>query len=1057
LKFKNERDERSDRNNSKVDNIVQTESNIKPAESDMNINVQSAPMDGGEVKKVSIPNERTKTHQAAEVVTGSSNSAVSAGGTTLMRGIVFGGGAGTEIGKDVSATTKAEDVYRSGSRTGKRVDPITRKIDFNYPEQVEIEYRQSKPLSETTEKQGYNGEYMNEHAIVQRVSGGSPADPMFNRSVDEIALDMGYFTEGQYNNSLNSYDEFKVDSYDPSTGTYSPISDKKGNYQIQDLEVTINKKGAVGFNWIENDLSNRDLDEATMRTAGDAALRMVNLNERDRLTIVAKAGNESDPSWSALGDSIRTSSAVNHYLREIDGYAGDNIFMSKRKLNEALAYAVNKSGKDGIRVTGPMAELVNGNIEGDYSSALKSISEANGRDFAFNPLAYVKGGAGLWLAINDSLTKYTTKGKMLSMPLSFKNACNIADANDGVFRMHEGLFNDVKHCELFSTIDAPYDPFRPVVMTDKASLIHPLSAAATGNITINKDTTLADNVVPTIFTYHYENMRNKYNIPVKNFFIEGLHRYFVANAQRIISALRIDSSTYAGYDSTTQLYTIRIPVQSSTTSLSLWDLIVCSAVPYMVTARQETMVDVIKYQNDFGYPYTGLVALKDIDVNEAINYSFIDKDTGLATKVANPVDAIKVKFPELFWSQSCKAYDDEKLGGGHGFMATHTVLPHYFSQNQFAYDSDKLLRLSDDASCMSYPTTRSGVNLTDMDAVYGMSEEDYRLALDRMVVYPGYTRASNGVASGDDKGPHVFKANWITTGTNHYEVDESYTYKYGATTDGIPVLPYLATAESADEYDRCLTILDVMKTPREMGLHFVMPAGVLTPVRDGSTGKANYRNVSSGYLAVSGPGFTAYIWHIAGKNMQSSILQANDVNITRSAAYMNNYEVIQAIPTNAINDFGAVLTCSRGLKATATAHTFTLDSGSFDFVPFVSGSYGPNSYDAANGTYAGTETQVTSTNNEFNVIGFHKYFWTRIQRLPFVFNPFDANASDLSYVENKQQGNKYDPNDYMYIFDFCGFRASDYHECTMERNRQRIALGMNYINDPYIDKTMLLK
>jgi len=1043
------RDEQSDRKEDKVDNIVQTDPSIQSMDKQMDINSPTSEMDGGKINIVDSPKEKTKTRKAAEVVASSSNSAVSAGGSSLMRAVVFGGGAGTEIGKDVSATTKADNVYRSGSRTGKRVDPITRKIDFNYPEQVEVAYKQSKPLSETTERQGYNGNYMNEHAIVQKVSGGAPGDPMFNRSIDLITVDMAYYTEGQYNCASNDYNEFEVASYDSTSKDYNNINDKKGNYLVRKLTVTFNDKGAVGLSFDEVDLANRNQDEAVIRLAGDAALRAINQSELDRLNMVAKAGNESDPAWSPLGDSIVTSSSVNHYLAEIDAYAGDNIFMSERKVSEALSYAINKSAKDGIRLTGPMAELCNGNIEGVYSSALNSIDEINGRDYTFSKDAYAAGSAGLWLAINDSLQKYTTKGKMLSLPMSFKNALTIAKANHNVFRMHESLFNDVRHCELYSTLDAGYDPFNPIIMTDKAALIHPVSAKDTATIVIDKDTTPDDNKFPTIFTYHYENLRNKYNIPVKNFFFEGLFEYFKDNATRIMDKLN-------NQDSTTKLWTLTIPVQSSATSLSLWDLFVCSAVPYMVTARQRSLVDLIKYQNNFGYPYTGIIALKEIDVNDAINYGYTDSDSGLISKIANPIDAIKIKMPEVFWSVECSAYDDEKLGGGHGFMATKTVLPHYFTQNQFESDSDGLLRLGDDSSTMSYPSTRSGVELSDMDVIYSMTEEEYRLALDRMVVYPGYERAKLAITSGDDKGPHVFKSKWITEGKNHYELEPSLTYKYGITSDGIPTVPYLASAESSEEYSRCLTILDVMKTPREIGLHFVMPAGVLTPVRDVSTGYANFRNINSGYLTVSGPGFNAYLYH-TDKNMQNNILQNSDINIDRNEAYENVYTIIQAIPHNAVTDFGAILSISKGVKATAAAHTFVLDDGSLDFVPFVTGSYENNGYNAVNGLYEGTEEQAISADYSLDVISFQKYFWSRLQRLPFIVNPFDANASNLSYEEGKQKGNKYDIYDFMYFFGFCGFRASDYQELTYERNRQRIALGMNYVRDPYMDRTLLLK
>lgn len=1013
----------------------------------------------GQISEIQGNGEKTKTHQAAEVVLGASNSAGSAG--SLMRGVSFGGSADNKIGKDVSATTKADNVYRSGSRTGKRLDPFTRKIDFNYPELVKVAVKQSKPLSETSEKQGYNGNYFDEHAITQKVSGGAPADPLFNRSVDMITLDMGYFADGQYNREDGvEYEEYKAKDWDAANRRYkdNALSLTRSSYMPKDLIVTFNANGAVGLEWQEDDIGNNDLDEATIRLCGDAALRTLNQRELDRLTMVDKAGNESDPSYSHLGDAVKTASAVNHILADVDALAGDNIFMAKRKLALALAYQCNKSAKDGIRVKGPMAEMLNGNIEGPYSSAINAISEENGETYAlYTKEAFANGSSGLWLAINDSLNKYTTKGKLLTMPLSFKNALHIAEANDADFRMHKLLFDDVKHCELFSTIDRAYDPFNPIVVTDKANVINPISLGATGNVTITSSTTLADNVMSPIFTYHYENLRNRWDIPVYNFFAKGIFKYFRANARRIMDKLPAAKNG---------VQTLNIPIQSSVTSISLWDLIVCSAVPYMVDERQETMVDVIKYEKNFGYPYTGLVKLSEIAVDEAINYRFVDVDSPIESHIADPVDAIKVKFPEVFWTVGCKAYDDPNMGSKHGFMATDTVLPHYFNQEQFKVRSstDGALRYSENPSVMSYPSTRSGVELADMDTIYGMSEEDYRLALDRMVTYPGYSRVKTIAQITSAKKPTLFKYNWITEGTNHYEVEPAKTYKYGMVSDGLPVLPYLASSEDKDDQGLCLTILDVLRTPREMGLHFVMPAGVLTPVRgtqivdDETTHYADFRSTTSGYLSVSGPGFTAYIYKVYGKAMKKSILTNNDYSISRNGSYMNDYVVYQAIPTNAETDFGFVLSIAKDLKRTSTSHTYTLDGGSFDFVPFVNGSYDSDSYDETDGTYAACETQCTSTSGQLDVISFQKYFWTRLQRLPFVVNPFDANASNLEYNEDGyNHGNKYDIYDHLHFFGFCGFRASDFNEITYDRNRDRIAYGMNYVNDPYVDKTMLLK
>lgn len=1049
-------DEPTSKQGSGVPNIVEQGASVPDFDGQSEVNVRGGKANG-QIKTVTSEGEKTKTRQAAEVVLGASNSAGSAG--SLQRCVTFGGGADNLIGKDVSATTKADNVYKSGSRVGKRTDPFTRKIDFNYPELVKTEVKQSIPLCETNEKQGYGDNYYDEHAIVQKVSGGAPGDPLFNRSFDMCGLDMGYFADGQYNREKGvDYKEYQAQTWNSSTQSYDPeISITRSSYLPKDLTVTFNSAGCVGMSWSEDNIGNKDLDDATIRLCGDAALRTLNQRELDRLTMVDKAGNQNEVGYCPLGDGVVSASAVNHLLADLDCLAGDNIAMSERKLALALAYQSNKSAKDGIRLKGPMAEMLNGNIEGPYSSAINSISEEHGETYALHTAAaFAAGSAGLWLAVNDSLPKYTSKGKLLTYPNSFKNALNIAKANDGDFRMHSSLMEDLKHCELFSTINRAYDPFMPIVVTDKANVINPISLHDTAAVTITSSTTLSQNLFPKIMTYHYETWSTKWNIDVRNFFAQGIFMYFKANAFKYMDKL-------PAADGVTGLQTLTIPIQSSTTSLSLWDLIVCSAIPYMVKARQDSLTDVIKYEKNHGYPYSGAVKISEVDVNAALNYTFVDVDSPIQTRIANPVDSIKVLFPEVFWVVGCKAYDHHGHGSNKGFMATDTVLPHYFNQAQFkvASSSDGLLRYSDRPATMSYPSTRSGQELTDMDIIYGMTEENYRLALDRMVTYPGYSRAKDIATVTTDTYPTLFKYNYADS---KFTIEPAKTYKYGMTGDGIPTIPYLAASENAADKDKCLTILDVIKTPRELGLHFVMPAGVLTPIRGTQTSGgetthyADFRDTSSGYLAVSGPGFTAYLYKVYGKNMDNSILGAGNYEVARNSSYMNDYVVYQAIPGNATADFGMVFSISNGIEATATAHEFKLGSGSFDFVPFVTGSYAGTAYDPSTGVYGANETKATSTSGQLDVISFQKYNWARAQRMPFVINPFDANASDLSYSESgTNHGNKYDPYDYLYTYGFCGFRASDYMELTYDRNRARIAYGMNYVNDPYIDKTMLLK
>lgn len=1056
---------------SALDGKIQTgnESVAKGSESDLKTPKKQNGAKGiNAVIETTLPKNVIKTKKASEAVASGENSSGVAG-TLMARGLTFGGGAGV-IGDDLSATSRADSSYRSSDRTGKRNDPITRKVDFLPSEIIKVTTRQSKALDETDAKQGYNGAYFNDHAITQRINGGAPAEPLFNRSIDEIGLDMGYYADGQYvtKAGFGELNEYKINNWDPNmnlgNGGYdSPIVAIRGSYLLEDLHVSIDTDGKISeFYFSGTDISARKVDESTSRAASDAALRTINRRELDRNVMVSNAGNESDPSWSPLGEAVSNPSAINLLLADLDASYGDLVFMSTRKLQHALSYQLNKTAKDGMRNVGPMAEMMNGNIEGQFSTAGSSVSESNGRSYCLeNAEAYCRGGAGLWLHIHDSLSKYTTKGKLLSMPLSFKSAVATAKANLAPLRAHESFISYVQNSELFSTIDNGYDPLLSVVMTDKASVILPYDIEQSYSLSADKQTVLP------MFTMHYENMRNKYNEPVYNDFVYALHRYFKEYASRIRNEVtRISSgpSTWSAYKTSIgqndNVVRLTIPVQSSTSSISLWDLIVCEIVPYIVESRLSSLTSLLKYERNFGYPYSGIVPLGNVKETDSKNFSFTSTDEPLASSIANPVSALKVTMPEVFWAVKTSRYSNEN---NRNMVCADVVLPHYFCQTQFEeiplsirnLDNTngliKGLLLSDTYASMCYPSERSGNGLSFMDTIYGMSEEDYRLALDRMVVYPGYCGTNEGLDT---------KLAVVRLGVDEFKTNPNYAYKYGMSSDGQPSIPYSVYYVNANDADLVLSIKDVLSTPRELGLSFVMPAGVSTPIIDLSPlnpSYPNYRSLTSSYIALSGPGFTLKTYHSDG-TPASAVLGAGSTNISTQASLRNMYDRVQCNPTAVHFDHGFVVNAMALGGTGVTADSIVLNDNRVSFRPFVTGSYtDPNSYNFAQGVYNNSETQVEST-ALMNVFSFQKYFWTRLQRLPFVINPFDVNAETITYdtAATGKRGNRFDPFDFLYFFGLCGFRSSDYSELINFRSRMRISQGNAYVEDPFLTKRLQL-
>lgn len=1002
-----------------LDGKVQTHEQTDGA-NDTNFSVPAAPSTG--IKEVDQPKPAITTKTAAEVV---SNAQGSNGPGMLRSGaLVFSGGAGT-IKDDVSATTREVNPYRSGMRSGRRVDSITRKIDYLDAEVIKTKVFESKPLSETSDKQGYPGNYFNEHAISQKANGGVPAEPLYERSVDEIDLDMLYYPDGQRVKCANT-GNIHISSWDEANNQYEQTKRAftVGNFLARSLTVTFNANGQIeNFTVNETDCSVDNNSEVVARASSDASIREINQREIDRNVMITKAGNESDPSWSPMGDVVIDPSDQNRMLAFLEALAGDNVFLSRYKTKAALSYQINKAAKDGSRIVGPMAEMVNGNIELEGYGADGAVSENNGRNYAFAPAAFKAGGAGLWLALNDSLPKYTSKGKLLTLPLSFKSVLGVVDSNADPLRVHKQLVDELTKNELFSTIDGPYDPLKPIVVTDKAALFNPISLMT--GCTFNATTHTLDT---TVYVMHYENLRNRYNYRIRNYFMEAIFRWISERGQRFYQALAVN-------DAGSTNRTVTIPIVSSTTSLSLWDLIVLSATPYMIEARLVTMTELLKYEGNHGYPYTGLVSFKEVKDLTFDNFTLGDPETAISCAVAKPVAAIKVMFPEVFWPISKRPAEKWDAGTVEG-VGAWVVLPHYFNQAQFKYTTDdpatrQLLLDPESYASMSYPSTRSGSMLSFLDTVYGMSEEDYRLALDRMTVYPAY----------DEYGSKAFRnAQAATTHKN-----EAYTYKYGLSGDGIPVIGYMAYASKTSDRGATLQVRDILSTPRELGLMQVAPAGVLTPVRVSATA-LNLVNLESSYLALSGPGFRAKVYHAEGTTQVHAILAAGSTNFDNSASLRYVWTTVYANPYSVTNQ-------QTGIAFSAqTARVFK---------PFTAGSYdvGYGTYNPQNGIFDGNETQISNANDigAYGAVNTaHAHLWTRLQRLPFVVNPFDCNRDDITQ-RTQSDINSNDIFDMMYIFGFEGFRTSDYSELVYERSKQRIALGMNYVNDPFVDKSMLLK
>lgn len=988
------------------------------------------PVDAGEnsdavkasrIKEEVTPKAVFNTGKVAELVSDGSNPESGMGlMSTRSAAIPFSGGAGY-IGKDKSATVKGTGLTKSGDRPGRTIDTALRHFDDIPAETFTVPIKTIPQLREGTSAVGYNGNYENEHAVSQKGSGGSPASNKFFRTLDLIEYDNLYFAEGQMNlpeEDAQTIHNWRGTAYDTDAQAKKYNT---GNYLIRSLDVTFDKDNNVTkMNFDVDNLSRTKYDstsssmvpdylsEDEIRAAGDAFIRNRNLMELDRLNMVKQAGDETQPNWSPLGSVIKDPTPTNRMYKEIEAMAGDIAYISSNKLATALSYQINKARKDGMRKVSPVYEMCEGNIEETIVRHQSYSNENIGSIFDSTKLA--SGSAALYIAINDSMPKYNTKAKFLSLPLSFKVALDTAKKNIGSLRMHETLYNEFDRQETFGKVDEDGSGITPYFISDGAGIILPYNIADT----FNNDSTITNNRIDKAFNIHYEDMRNIYDYECYNFFVQGLVNYFVRKAANI----RKQCSATAG-----QNFTLHIPVTSTTTCLSLWDLLVCDAMKDIAIERQYALEPVLSYEMKNGYPYSGLLELKNINIGGTSGVGFTDITEGLQARNIPLNVATRLLLPEIFSPKSVQNFDLE-LGVGGNYIACQTIMPWYFNQNQFepiSLTKGKAWNLkAGDNSYMTFFDSRAGVTFNNMDRILQMDPEQLKLNMDRMVNIP----APNKFVDQSNYGPKA--------------------YKYSNSDDGIIVHNYygFCSDDSITDKERgqMLLIGDILSTPRELGLSMVAPAGIVTPAYDGTDSK--YRSIGSSYLRFSGPSFRIKYWHVA--TSISNTIFTDNLLTGQALNFSAKYDVIEATPDRGSDDIGIYIYANKDVSGSPYV--------SEDIIPFKKVS-GDGSYDPDTGTYSAGEATDSSTGC-LKLNSMVKYLYTRIQILPFILNPFDSCCYKMVGTPNFTLINKLDDFDFLHLYNVCGFRAGEYSGVQYDRNRARVSLGLGYVSDPYIERRL---
>lgn len=839
---------------------------------------------GFEKKKTKGTGHVLKQEVAAHVVDRGVGGDIPGAGASTMS-LSYGGNEGTILAS--AAYTPIAGQARSESRMGKKLDAVTKKINFVPAETFDEEFDESKPLAASPDAvQGYNGSPRNTNARSQKNNGFVPGELMFTRSLDEIKRDQAYFTTGQVIKSSGVVyaDTPTVMPTKNAIGTYvygdtDNYVLNRGNYLHRNMRIKFDATGRLTqMKFDVLDASVVSDDSTVVNGASPNNLIDMNYAEMDRQIMDHKAGDEKAEIWTPLARAVKQPTQTVSYLRDIENITGSEVFMAYKKTAACHSYQLNRAAKDGLKLLTPMAEACCG--LGALEDDSKRFSNYTLNDI-FSEAEYLKGSASLFLAAYDSTTKYKNKGDLLTQPRSFKLALQTADNNMNPLRVKSDFVEVVNGREVFSTIDRDYDPLQPICISDKAGLIHCYNFNELYSFdSLNEDGTPKFANEP--FRYMYSDLRNNYVVTASIPLLAGMHAYLNNIGPAIVS---IKGASLANKE-------IVIPMVHSTCFFSLWSLFVLSATPYICRERVSSLKDVLYYEKSVHeYPFHQLGAIKDANPMNALNYGNDDYQMPLVVKRMSPSVALSWVLPELFWPM-----DELTAGDSYAY-----VLPWYFNQEDFDTNSGTKLTRKSGRYNMSMPSVRAGVKWGYLDDIYGMDERQVRLALDRMVTIPG--EATEG-----DKYAGV--------------------YKYSQNADGIPYAVFSGSNLTPKTY---------ISTPRELGWFMVLPAGVISVVVTGNS-KAN------GYIANDGPlfGQTSYLakyWHGRTTDKPANILKATSVNVDRSVAYVQDWDAIPA--TNKYDDTEADWGFAMSLADILDGNGAVIE-GKSSFKPFTNGAVDGN-------------------------------------------------------------------------------------------------------------------
>lgn len=989
-------------------------------------------------KNVKSSGHTLRQEVAAQALTGKGIGGAPAGAVSAstfgLKEISFSGDTGTILG-NASGTPAMTESYQGKTRVDKRLSDANKDLNFNASEQIIVERDNIPPLAASESTVGYNGNPKNVAARSQKKTGYTPAEMLFDRSLDFIEKDSFVFSSGQVvkQSGVNYLDYPSVTTDDD--GSEVSFENTRGNYSPRELKVTVSRHGGAAyissFEVLEDDFSCNDERDVTVNSSATNHIIDMNRAELARQTIDADAGSPTSEHFNPLGRSVKQPTATVAYLQDVENTMGAEVFTSYRFANKARAHFLNRTAKDGQELVKPGVDALYGHLagavdqddlEGALSRAMIELADGddavvNTHDF-FNKAGMRKGSAAVLIPLFDSAGKYKTKGDLVNQPRGLKMHIQTADNNMNPFRVKKEFVNALNAIDAYSTIDHPYDPTAPVYITDNVRLIHPYSWASALKFKRDMPGARDYQSVPLRYTYAAGSGLNTYQITIGEPVLNGIAYFFDLHANELYDALKKKSS-----DNNSDIELV-VPIVHSTTHFSLWDLLVCASTPYIIYERTNALKDILDYEVFYKYPLQGNITLAEANPLAAMNYGTISPYSQLTVKEMLPSSAMSWKYPEA----------SIKVGDGY-------LLPYYFNEQAFDYaEPDWNIRESvalagDDeyadgaaesvtakirfnGSCEhTTPVVRSGVKLGCLDDFFGMDVKAQLLLTDRMTRVPGLI---------------------------DHESFEGRIYKYDYNSDGIPVVA--AEVYSTERF----TVRSWCATPRLLGWYFDAPAGVCRVVDyDSKEGAAIGELAAAADISLGSmrPSYRAKMYKGVYTNDSEIVqrpLSVGSVNVNRAQSFRQTWAMKMAGFEYTSKYFDLILSINEAMEYVADGAdtTFVTLTNKAQFSPY---SYGP--YKVVNGQTVNTAYRLYGENRPI-LFSPHHMLWTLLQKLCFVINPFE-NSDD-----NRPSA---DPFGVAYLFGLSGFMSANYDEEIYNRANMAQNQGYGYTIDPMTAASVVFK